>query len=164
MVDFQTQSPQRLKDGYKHTSSRNDLWRMRLKLIQEEYYSIETLKSQSNTMELFCILLHCDFYKQEWSAAPSIFNIKAQGLAHCLYQLKLSLDEVYKVRFHAIQTVSDGRARIKYFYRNIDKSLRCCYKQNNRKQRIYKQHTVDTAVNPMSIDEIPIVILFLCSV
>ena len=35
---FQQQSPQRLVDKYKHTSSPNDLWRMRLKLIQEEYY------------------------------------------------------------------------------------------------------------------------------
>ena len=43
--EFQTQSPQRLKDGYKHTSSRNDRWRMRLKLIQEEYYSIGNQKS-----------------------------------------------------------------------------------------------------------------------
>ena len=34
---FQTQSPQRLDDGYKHTSGRNDWWLMRLKLIQEEY-------------------------------------------------------------------------------------------------------------------------------
>ena len=38
---FQQQSPQRLFDEYKHTSSRNDRWRMRLKLIQAEYYSIE---------------------------------------------------------------------------------------------------------------------------
>jgi len=45
MVDFQQQSPQRLDDGYKHTSSRNDRWRMRLKLIQEEYYSIGNQKS-----------------------------------------------------------------------------------------------------------------------
>ena len=42
---FQTQSPQRLFDEYKHTSSRNDRWRMRLKLIQEEYYSIGNQKS-----------------------------------------------------------------------------------------------------------------------
>ena len=38
---FQTQSPQRLDDGYIHSSGRNDRWPMRLKLIQEEYYSIE---------------------------------------------------------------------------------------------------------------------------
>ena len=38
--EFQQQSPQRLVHIYKHTSSRNDRWRMRLKLIQLEYYSI----------------------------------------------------------------------------------------------------------------------------
>ena len=40
--------------------------------------------------------------RQELSVAPSIFNIKARGLAHCLYFLKLSLDEVYEVCFYAI--------------------------------------------------------------
>ena len=54
-------------------------------------------------MELFCIfLLHCDFNKQEWSVAPSIFNIKARGLAHCVLWVKLSLYEVYDVLFHAV--------------------------------------------------------------
>ena len=38
---FQQQSPQRIVDEYKHTSSRNDLWRMRLKAIEAEYYYIE---------------------------------------------------------------------------------------------------------------------------
>ena len=42
---FQQQSPQRLVDRYKHTSSRNDRWRMRLKLIQKEYYFIRNQKS-----------------------------------------------------------------------------------------------------------------------
>ena len=42
---FQQQSPQRLVDGYDHTSSRNDRWVMRLKAIKAEYYSIDTLKS-----------------------------------------------------------------------------------------------------------------------
>ena len=39
--ELQTQSPQRLDDGYKHTSGLNDRWTMRLKLIQEEYFYIE---------------------------------------------------------------------------------------------------------------------------
>ena len=39
--ELQTQSPQRLDDEYKHTSSRNDQWSMRLKAIEAEYYSIE---------------------------------------------------------------------------------------------------------------------------
>ena len=41
MMDFQQQSPQQLDDGYKHMSSRNDRWMMRLKAIEEEYYFIE---------------------------------------------------------------------------------------------------------------------------
>ena len=46
------------------------------------YWKLKKLEQYDGTI---CILLHCDFYKQEWSAAPSIFNIKARGLAHCLY-------------------------------------------------------------------------------
>ena len=42
---FQQQSTQRLDDEYKHTSGRNDRWRMRLKLIQKEYYFIGNQKS-----------------------------------------------------------------------------------------------------------------------
>ena len=43
--EFQQQSNQRLVNKYKHTSSRNDRWRMRLKLIQKEYYFIGNQKS-----------------------------------------------------------------------------------------------------------------------
>ena len=43
--EFQQHSPQRLFHKYKHKSSRNDRWRMRLKLIQEEYYFIGHQKS-----------------------------------------------------------------------------------------------------------------------
>ena len=44
--EFQQQSSQRLvHNKYKHTSSRNDRWRMRLKLIQEEYFFIGNKKS-----------------------------------------------------------------------------------------------------------------------
>ena len=42
---FQQQSPQRLVDKYKHTRIRNDRLRMRWKLIQAEYYSIENQRS-----------------------------------------------------------------------------------------------------------------------
>ena len=42
---FQTQSPQRLVDIFEHMDSQNDRWRMRLKLIQEEYYFIGNQKS-----------------------------------------------------------------------------------------------------------------------
>ena len=48
MVDFQTRSPQRLDNKYKHASGRNDRWLMRFKLIQEEYYSIGNQKSYSS--------------------------------------------------------------------------------------------------------------------
>ena len=43
--EFQQQSTQRLDDEYTHTSGQNDRWLMRLKLIQEEYYSIGNQKS-----------------------------------------------------------------------------------------------------------------------
>ena len=45
MGEFQTQTPQRLVDRYKHMNSRNERWLMRLKLIQEEYYFIGNQKS-----------------------------------------------------------------------------------------------------------------------
>ena len=39
---FQTQSPQRLDNNrYEHMNSLNDLWMMRLKAIEAEYYSIK---------------------------------------------------------------------------------------------------------------------------
>ena len=41
MVDFQTQSPQRMIDKYEHMNSRNDRLMIRLKAIEAEYYSIE---------------------------------------------------------------------------------------------------------------------------
>ena len=84
--EFQQQSPQRLVDKYKHTSSRNDRWRMRLKLIQEEYFFIGNKKVRVVNMMYNKTALHfapLRFIRQEWSVAPSIFNIKARGSAHC---------------------------------------------------------------------------------
>ena len=46
------------------------------------------------------------------------------------------------------------------FNGNIDKSLWCYDEQNNQTQMKYK-HTVDTAVDPMPIDEMPIVRSFI---
>ena len=43
--ELQQQSPQRLVDEYKHMGGRNDRWRIRLKLIQMEYYFIGNQKS-----------------------------------------------------------------------------------------------------------------------
>ena len=50
MVELHSQSSQRLDDGIKHTSGKNDRWMMRLKHIQVEYYFVENQKSYSNTM------------------------------------------------------------------------------------------------------------------
>ena len=49
------------------------------------------------------------FIRQEWSVAPSIFNIKARGLAHCLYWIKLGLNEVYEVSLHAMRASNNDR-------------------------------------------------------
>ena len=46
--EFQQQIHRQLVDEYKHTSICNDRWLMRLKLIQEENYSIENQKSYSS--------------------------------------------------------------------------------------------------------------------
>ena len=43
--ELQQQSPQRLVDEYKHMGGRNDRWRIRLKLIQKEYYFTGNQKS-----------------------------------------------------------------------------------------------------------------------
>ena len=50
MVDFQTQSPQRMIDKYKHMNSQNYRLMMGLKAIKVEYYSIGNQKSYSDTM------------------------------------------------------------------------------------------------------------------
>ena len=77
---FQQQSPQQLGDRYKHMDSQNERLVMRLKAIEVEYYSIEKIKSYGKFF-VFCSTTILD---SEWSVAPSIFNIKAWGLAHCL--------------------------------------------------------------------------------
>jgi len=41
----------------------------------------------------------------EWSLAPSIFNIKAQGLTHCLYWMNLSRHKVYDVYFNVLHLI-----------------------------------------------------------
>ena len=46
---------------------------------------------------------------KEWSVAPSIFNIKTRGLAHCLHWMKLSQYEQYVVYFHGSMALSDDR-------------------------------------------------------
>ena len=84
-------------------NSRNEQWMMRLKPIQVKYYSIFYWKSKKLQQYVVVNSLYFDqlqFFKQEWSVAPSIFNIKAQGLlAYCLLWMKLSQDEVYAIYF-----------------------------------------------------------------
>ena len=42
-MDFNIQqSPQCLADGYEHMNKQNEWWKMQLKGIQVEYYSIES--------------------------------------------------------------------------------------------------------------------------
>ena len=107
---FQQQNTQRFVDIYEHMNSRNDRQCLRLKAMPMAQFFVQYSIQQSNTMYIHQYSVPVRFIRQEWSVAPSIFNIKARGLAHCLYQLKLSLDKVYEVYFHAIQTVSNGRA------------------------------------------------------
>ena len=67
------------------------------------------------------VFIHFDFLAYR-SVAPSIFNIKAQGLDHCLYQIKLGLDEVYDVLFHAVWPIPKRCATKLCIF---DKSQRC---------------------------------------
>ena len=60
--------------------SQNNRWLMPLKAIEAEYYSIENLKSIVNILYFAPLRL----FRLERSVAPSIFNIKARGLAYCL--------------------------------------------------------------------------------
>ena len=99
---FQQQSPQRLVNGYEHMNGQNEQRMMRLKAIEAEYYSIENLKKLQRYDVNTLYSAPPQFSKHEWSVAPSIFNIKARGTAHCLYLLKLILNEVYEECFHAI--------------------------------------------------------------
>ena len=78
----------------------NELWIMWLKVSHLSGLLLY-LESKKVTLHIL-YFASLQFTRKEWSVAPSIFNIKAQGLAHCLYSLKLILDEVYEVCFHAI--------------------------------------------------------------
>ena len=62
MVEFhpKVQSTQAAVYRQYYINSWNERRVMRLKAIEEEYYSIGNLKSYSRTMYIFCISLHCD--------------------------------------------------------------------------------------------------------
>ena len=49
----------------------------------------------------------------------------------------------------------DGRACIKYFYGNIDKTSCCLYEQNKSNETI-RRLVINRSSGPMSIDEMPI--------
>ena len=48
------------------------------------------------------------FFRQEWSVACSIFNIKAQGLAHCIIWMKLSQNRWAEIYFHNVSSRPGG--------------------------------------------------------
>ena len=87
MVDFQQQSTQRLVDEYGHMNGRNDRLDLLLTSLQREYYFIKYGKSYVKQCKYSCFhsLRLFSLYCMYWSVAPSIFNIKARELAHCLY-------------------------------------------------------------------------------
>ena len=65
-------------------------------------------------------------FLKEWSRAPSIFNIEAQGLAHCLYWMKLSHNEVYWVYFNELDLILLSRKKIillPWFFYNLSSAL-----------------------------------------
>ena len=54
-----------------------------LEIILLEIKKVRVVNMMYNKAALNFVPLR--FIRQEWSVAPSIFNIKARGLAHCLY-------------------------------------------------------------------------------
>ena len=74
------------------------------------------------------------FIRQEWTVAPSIFNIKAPELAHCLLWMKLGLVEVYQIYFHGSMALSDDGVTYKTFG-NSEKNNGVRQEENNRKNR-----------------------------
>ena len=110
------------------------------------------------------ITIRCNYFvfcstEMEWSAAPSIFNIKARGLAHCLLWIKLGLDEVYEMAFHAMRASNNDRHTQRF--RNC-KKLECLYEQNKSNETIWRL-LINTVPAYMPIDEMPVVRSFLCS-
>ena len=59
--------------------------------------------------------------------------------------------------------LSDGRACIKYFFANVDKSYRCFEEENKSKERIWRLIN-NTVPAYMSIDEMRIDIRFLSTI
>ena len=108
---FQQQSPQRSVHEYEHINSQNDRLDLRLNPLQREYYFIKYEKSY---------VIHCKYacfhslrlFSLQRSGAPSIFNIKARGLAHCLLWVKLGLEKAYVRGLLSITALSDDRQRV----------------------------------------------------
>ena len=84
--EYQQQSTQRLLDRYDHMIvERNG----RIYAWNPSKRNIILLEIKKVTVNIL-YFAPLQFIRQERSVAPSIFNIKAQGLAHCLLWVKLS--------------------------------------------------------------------------
>ena len=71
-----------------HMSSQNDDWMLRLKSIQTGILFYWVHKK----LEWYNVILYLRplwFSRQERSVTPSLFNIEARGMAHCLPRMKL---------------------------------------------------------------------------
>ena len=81
---FHQQNTQAVVNTQKHTSSRNDRWMVRLKVVPLAQFFVRYSIQQSNAIMMTFDFDQLRLFRQEWSVSPSIFNIKARGLAHCL--------------------------------------------------------------------------------
>ena len=127
--------------------------------LQRENYFSDYGKSYVINCNYACFFHSFRPFCQKRSIAPSIFNIKARGLAHCVLWVKLGLDEVYDVALHAVQTSNnDGHTKR---FQNC-KKLECLYDQNKSNETI-RRLLINTVPAHMPIDEITIVRSFLCS-
>ena len=117
MAAFQQKSTQQLVNKYKHMNSRNDRLDLRLNCLQREYYFINYGKTYVKLCNCCCFWSTATL-QTEWSVAPSIFNIKARGLAHCLLWVKLGLEDAYVrgLLSVTVTALSDGRACKQYYY------------------------------------------------
>ena len=71
------------------------------------------------------------FSRQEWSVAPSIFNIIEQGLAYCHLWMTLSQEEVYDDDSWALMALSGGRVCKKYLFGISDTITGTCTREIN---------------------------------
>ena len=92
-------------------------------------------------------------FRVEWSVAPWIIDIKAQGLAHCLLWVELSYYEVYKVSFHTVWKIPKHR-----FPKKIQVTVVLWAKESRIKYK--SKLAINTEVHPMPINDLWINIWF----